>query len=237
MMSKLITPTLLDSIDWYNKCPPSWKQKAFNDLNGTLNRVPWEPNEEIKRGMAFEALICENLHKPLDEFLAVFDKCPARNDMNLFYSLGHEKNGALSIQQRKLKRYVTVDGVEYLVFGKEDLFRFGPPRQIIDIKTTHSYKGASSYLNKNQHVLYTFGEKGGEFIYAVAEFDDSPHDLEGKERKELVEYCTDVHIIDATLDLDYATEETIKRIRNAMHFIESDSEFAKAYHTKFNMFG
>lgn len=169
-MSILITPTLLNSFDFYcNVRSNTWKQKAFDDLLGTLRRnKPWEPSDAIKAGMQFEKQVYEQcamrvkgrIVKGTELFNRVVDKCA-----------GGEF-------QRKSKYYVTLAGMEFCVYSKLDVvFEKGSPEHenghIIDIKTTGEMDpkyGRKKYLEGWQHKVYCVSLGIPTFEYLVAEW-------------------------------------------------------------------
>ena len=152
-MSLLITPTLLNSFNWLNNCPSSWKEKAKVDMSNMLNRVWVEqpPDSPMKKGMEFED--------------AVY-KCVSKK---LFYIGSEEFQKTCKFMeggtfQKKSKKIITVDGKEYCLYGKLDVFF---PNKIVDIKTTGNWNGDRKYLETWQHLFYTWIEKIEHFQYYV----------------------------------------------------------------------
>jgi len=211
-MGKLITSSILDSYDWYINCPPNFKANALKQISDNLNRVAWDPSKAIIRGMEFEKKVCENLDDiSKEDFMLKFEgHC---KDMVKFWELC--RGGR---QQAKVSKNITVDGVEYYLYGKRDI-AFAD--KTIDIKTTGDYKGPTYYLTKNQHPMYVACSEIETFTYLVAEYDD------------VKEKCVGVFPIDASLVVEDATERITKKIREFIGFLKTDDELFEAYNKKF----
>lgn len=219
-MALLITPTLLDSIDWVKKCPPSWKDRAYQSLDDTLNRR-WNPSKAITRGINFEKQICHGAN-PVDEI-----KPHLRDKFNEAYKLIHAEGHDF---QAKAKKIVEYNAREYCLYGRIDV---NFPKKIIDIKTTGNYRGKQSYLSKWQHKFYTLLEQKEHFQYVVFEFGDD----KGKEDSDAAELLVDIHIIDYYAE-DFAAinDEIMAGIEGMANFLNEHALFKKAYLTKFNMY-
>lgn len=170
-MSILITPTLLNSFDFYtNVKSPEWKKKAFDDLLSTLKRSkPWDTTPAIQMGMKFEK--------------AVYDQCNAiqkgapYKGTQLFQGVVAKCIGGKF--QRKSKYYVTLNRDEYVVYSKMDVvFERGTPDReeghIIDIKTTGKFDprcGRKKYTGGWQDKIYCVSLEIPTFEYLVAEWE------------------------------------------------------------------
>jgi hypothetical protein len=212
-MGKLITTTLLDAYDWYINCPGSWKEKALRDLTAKLTRTDtFDPSPAIKRGMAFEAQVCSLLPGSTEDFMTgMVGHSP---DVIQFWEQCHG-----GIQQKKLSRTITVDGIDYYLSGKADIAH---EDITIDIKTTADFRSADQYLKKSQHPLYITCRRKPAFTYLIACFDD--------ERG----VCEKVRVIDATLDVAVAEARIEAKIREFINFIGMDgTDLLQAYNTQF----
>lgn len=210
-MALLMTPTLWDSIDWLNKCPDSWKQRAYDSLSNTLNRI-WKPNEAIKRGISFEKQICHGTN-PINEIAPELrEKFMTAYDM--IHAIGH-------VFQKKVKKIIDYDGKEFCLYGKLDVFF---PDLIIDIKTTSNYRGKSSYLAKWQHKVYTWLTRIKDFLYIVFEFDEHGN-------------MVDIHFIEYHID-DFGPigTEILENLDKVVTFLRKDKALSKAYMKKFNLY-
>lgn len=211
-MAKLITPSILDSYDWYITCPASFKTAAFQQITDSLTRKPWDPTPAILRGMAFEKKVCQELDDiSRIDFMTKFE--------------GHSPNVGIfwdkcrgGRQQAKVSKTVTVDGVEYYLYGKRDI-AFAD--KTIDIKTTGDFKGPRSYLSKNQHALYIACTGIEVFEYLIAEYDD----VKG--------VCAEVYSVDASMKTEEALNKVLTKIQEFIAFLTTDDELLKAYNTTF----
>lgn len=211
-MSLLMTPTLWQSIDWLQKCPDSWKKRAYTSLMDTLTRK-WNPTKAIERGIAYEKAICygENpVEKVADDLKEKFTEA---------YNLIHREGGSF---QKVAKKIVDVDDVEFILYGKLDVHF---PDLIIDIKTTGNYRGKSSYLNSWQHRVYCMCTRIPDFKFIVYEFDNNSGML------------IDIHIIDYHVD-DFAmlNKEVMRKLVSVRDFLRTDKKLKEAYLHKFNRY-
>ncbi len=211
-MALLMTPTLWNSIDWMEKCPPSWKKSAYQQLSDMLNRK-WTSNKAVERGMAFEKAICFGSN-PLDQ-VAPDLKEKFDNAYNMIHAEGADF-------QAKAKRFVEVDGKEFVLYGKMDVFFNG--KLILDIKTTGSYKGKSSYLATWQHPVYCFATRVPYFKYIIFEFNDAGIVVD----VHIVEYeCTDFRELELRI---------LAKLNDVVKLLRSDEKLKTAYMNKFNMY-
>lgn len=156
--AKLITPSLLNSFNWLQNCPPSWREKALADITRYLNRAPFEPNDSMKLGQEYE-----NQVRKLSQGMKVEGVMPTATEMaNLV------KGGTWQV---KLKGYITVDQQRYCLYGRIDVLT----SEILDIKTTQDYKGEEKYLSTAQHLIYLYNArsrnwKHDTFKYLVTDF-------------------------------------------------------------------
>ena len=165
-MSKLVTTTLLDAIDWCKTAPSTfkpdgettWKEDAYLQLKATLGRAPWKPNPAILRGIDFENSVYSILKDKKEDTVTCSDT---------FRKILYECKGGEF--QKRTKTIIELNGVEYCLYGKIDVFF---PDKIIDIKTTGKYGGKDKYLGTSQHHIYCFGENIHNFDYLVVEFVD-----------------------------------------------------------------
>jgi len=210
-MNRLITASLIGSIEWYKTCPASWKAKAAKDLQNTLARIYSEPmSAAVKRGIAFEDDICKR---------AVFDTETAFVPPIQTF-IAECKGGEF---QRKTKRFIEVDGFEYCLYGKIDV---AFPDILKDLKTTGKWKGADNYLNSFQHKLYCYNEHVPKFRYVVGVFD-----TEGS----LIP--NDVHLIDYEVKDWHALEkEMYSTIRDTIKFLSQSKTWFDLYTARFSQY-
>jgi hypothetical protein len=202
--AKLITPSLLNSFNWYNNCPPGWKEKALHDLRGYLNRVPFDPNDAMKLGEEYERQV-----QKLSFGGYVDDPMPTAKKM--------ADRVAGGVWQVKIKGYITINNQRYILYGRIDVLKKG---EILDIKTTQEYKGEDKYLQTTQHLIYLYNAHASKwlhdkFLYLVSDFKDI-HEIEFK-----VE------------DWDLLNVEVHRRVSEFIMFLDANPELRKAYDTTF----
>jgi hypothetical protein len=206
MGSKLITPTLFDAMDWYLKCPPSWKNKAYTDLYNKLNRI-WSTNIHVEKGMELEKTAIKWCNK---------------KELK-----GSEKFQELCTQiqggeyQVKRKMIVTINNVDYCWYGKLDVCF---PSVIVDIKTTGSWKGKSNYLSKWQHEFYCLITGIKFFKYIVVEWTD---DYKIKDIH-YIDYKVE--------NFDIIKDEITEKTKEFIDFLELYDELKIAYYDKYNLY-
>lgn len=206
-MALLIAPTLLNSFDWLNRCPASWKADAYKSIMNTLNRVPFEPNEAMKKGNDFERNVYKYANKDLDNI----------NASDEFKKVCRRVKGFT--YQKSLKLSFVVDEVEYICFGRTDCYS---DKEIVDIKTTANFKGESQYLNGWQHLFYTVMSGVPNFTYLVAEWAEDGS-------------IKDVHEVKYKMESIEKNLLTIEDgIREFMQYVAQDDDMKKAYYTKYN---
>ncbi|MHA1302160.1 MAG: hypothetical protein ACTSPI_00460 [Candidatus Heimdallarchaeaceae archaeon] len=202
--SKLITASLLNSFNWYNTCPVSWREKAFYDLTNYLNRAPFEPNDYMKLGQEYE-----NQVQKLSQGMKVDNLMPTAANMAKLVAGG--------TWQVKIKGRITIDEQKYFLSGRIDVLKKG---EIIDIKTTQEYKGEDKYLGTTQHLLYLYSAhsqnwKHNIFKYLVSDF------------KEIHEVKFEVN------DWELLRIEVHRIISEFLTFLNKHPELRKAYDTVF----
>ena len=168
MAARLITPSLIDSIEWLRTAPETptrddpnitWRQKAYDDLKNTLSRIWTGFNKSTQRGVDFEKKV-----------YAILGSGQSWDDKGYSEELVQILNlckGGKTYQKNKLFR--PIDDVEYCLYGKYDILK---PDEIDDLKTTASFKGSKKYLDSIQHEMYCLIENINKFKYIVSEFDD-----------------------------------------------------------------
>ncbi|MHA1754897.1 MAG: hypothetical protein ACTSYR_05225, partial [Candidatus Odinarchaeia archaeon] len=118
-----------------------------------------------------------------------------------------------------LKKYITVHGVEYCLYGKSDVIFEG---KIIDIKTTKKYS-RPKYANSFQHKMYCFITGIPEFEYVVAEWDVFPK-------------IKAVHRVKITSPADFFEQEVITTVMNVRRFLADQPELLELYNTTFSKY-
>lgn len=217
--TRLITASLINSIDWLQKCPPSWQLKAYNDLKGMLSGIWSTPTIEIQRGMDFEREI--NAHLSAGNTNISYPDVKKTEVLNWF--LSHIPSGME--QQKVFKKYPEIDGRKYCVYCKTDLYL---PGSLKDIKTTQSYK-PGKYLETFQHILYMYAADEIEFEYLIATFDKETQKVIGTESEKYeASYLESASSQAIKIEL-----KVIERIREVEKFLLKYPELLELYNTKF----
>lgn len=235
----LVTTSLLGAVEWFLKSPNSlvkgtnktWKQQSYESLVDNLKRV-FNPTEEIKRGMAFEKQVNGALCLDTEEeFMAFFKKDGHCDDIREFY---REGKGAL--QQKVLKKFVTINGQSFCLYGKADLYF--PTKSIKDIKTSHSWKGRNSYLSTTQHLMYCYLSGIELFRYIVAIFAEETEEEKAflGSSKEYRGRVVQVEKVDFHADPTLIENQILDRIKQCMLIIENDPDLKKLYLTSFCLY-
>lgn len=209
-MGKLITASLISSIEFTKTAPPSWAEKAYKDLWNQLARVPWkEVPDYVQRGFDFE----DKVQKIVTNGVTETVKCS-----DTFREICRECVGGKF--QVTTKSNMKIDDIVYTLYGKIDNKQ---PDCILDIKTTGKFK-ETKYTESIQHMIYCHNEKMKYFKYLVALFNE-----QGKLYDHVVVPVT----IDDFQELEVALRE---RIREALQFLKEDNELWELYMTKFNKY-
>lgn len=158
-MKLAITPTLLNSFDWYNKMNAGkWKDKAYKDIANKVKRISSPMGPEAIKGIEFEDAvqkICE---------AGTIESCKASQN---FKTVCRFCEGG-KFQQWCEFYFTDGEGNAVRAYGKIDvLFE----DKIIDIKTTKEYKGPESYTKGWQPAIYCLAKDIAEFQFIVAEWE------------------------------------------------------------------
>lgn len=211
-MSLLITPTLLNSIEFAKNAPPSWKLKAMEDLTAKLRRESGTFPAWVRRGSEFEDAVYMrvnggsiqpeeggiDINDPV--FLRVCKACAGGTFQDVF------------------KRKETIHGEEVLFYCKTDVVTAD---RIIDIKTTLNYKGPHKYLGGFQHPMYCWTSGISNFTYLVVQWENE----DSWKIKDLFEanYCV--------VDMEAVRDRIVSATKDALEFIEKKGLYDDFYYT------
>lgn len=166
-MQRLITSSLIDSMNYYKSAPVYAKRKALADFSAMVKREPRPTAPSAQRGIDFENLVCKNCNTDSNDELIEKARLLYGRNANLDVVLKMAEKCKGGEQQVKVSREIEVDGDTYFLFGYADIVF---PKKIIDIKTCGKFKGADYYLNRIQHHIYSVCTGITDFDYAVADF-------------------------------------------------------------------
>ncbi len=211
-MALLVAPTLLNSFDWYNKVRGAVKEKARLDMFNILSRnYADEMPLRMKKGIEFENQVYKWANRDRQG-----------KGSKLFNKVCDIVKGGYF--QKKSKKIVKIDGVDYCIYSKMDVLMPKPPKEIIDIKTTANYKSEDSYLSGWQHKWYCFTEDVADFKYVVVEWGLS-YEIE------------DVHVIKYHApELPVLKIEIMKGVQQFIAFLKDNPDLWNAYYDKYCLY-
>jgi hypothetical protein len=212
-MGLLIAPTLLDSFKWLKTCPPSWREKAYADIKGTLGREPFAPTPAIQAGIDFEKRVYQLANNPYRNEIKMSDKFAYVLTKVAGYKFGQSS-----------QHTINVDGVAYFIKNRYDAIK---EDHIVDIKTTGNFRGEDQFLSKWQSKFYPFFSQIPDMTFLVVEWQEPSKYVIGNV------YEVPMHVHDFSL-----VEEEIKvGIREFIAYLDMDDTLSELYYTKYNMYG
>ena len=213
-MSRLVTASIVGAVDWLKNCPPSWRDKAREDLTNQLGRVWKEPEagSSLNLGRTFE----DQVYK-----WAAKDAVDAGSE-HFKWFVSECKGGEF---QKTIKRIVTIGEVDYCLYGKADVYF---PTIVKDVKTTKRWKGREGYLKGFQHKLYLYVLRDVDaFRYLVAEFEDKRDSP-----KIMAHYAVDY----AVTDRSELEQSVLATLDGFVDFLSKDPQLWELYTTKFSRY-
>jgi hypothetical protein len=208
-VSRLITTSLLGSVEWFTNSPPTWKERAYQGLHDTLARV-FNTNEDVVRGIRFERAVYAQLE------LAPEQRKGSAMFKDLVASLEGGKTG------QKLKATLDIDGDEYCLYGKTDLLYAD---KIVDLKCPREWKGPGKFLSSTQHSMYCVLSGIPNFEYVACVLNSETKALERVER---IPYTME--------DPVKEKEQLTLAIRKALGTLRQDEDLWDLYLTKFCLY-
>ena len=136
----LITTSLLNSWAYLFKVDEQYYEKSYEEFVAMLKKEPFEPNQYMLAGIAFE------------------DKCIAGEVPGISNKI---TDGSY---QYKGKVWKTIDGIEYLVYGKLDVLKAGI---IYDIKLNTRYSVGKYFDSYQHHIYMELVPEASKFVYLI----------------------------------------------------------------------
>ena len=181
----LITQSLLSSYGWIFKT-----ENGYEDFLDTLHRKRGKQTQAMIDGIQFENLVTEYCNGNLPE--------DGHKWENGIKGIGEiVKNGAFQV---KSARNVTVNGVQFVLYGIFDVLKCG---EIFDIKFSKTYS-YGKYLDSPQHPMYfalcpeavkfTYLISDGKYVYREPYLRENTQPIE-KEISEFMQFLDERNLV------------------------------------------
>ena len=203
MTKYLITPTLLNSFQYYIQDEYKSPADSRADFLRTLSRERFEPNEAMQKGIDFEndiKIAYEQFHQ-IDIHHEDYDE--RQHIVNIFARI--VKGG---IWQQTCKKDLTIGNQEFLLYGKCDVVKRDT---IYDIKYTSNYE-VGKFLDSAQHLIYLYCLDLPKFQYLVSDGE---------------EYWVEDYHNHAGIE-----DEIKSKISDFLSYLENDKEAKEMFFTK-----
>lgn len=180
MARYLVTQSLLSAWNYMFDCFEGYEDEAREEFMHALRREKGEQSEAMLKGIAFENLcysIVDGTFRPGSELSGPCNPNSGELMEYQVYPFGYQ--GACKVAefikgapvQVKAQREITVDGIDFLVYGILDALKAGT---IYDVKFKNKSFGsldlAGDYLNSPQHPAYFYiVPEASEFKYLVSD--------------------------------------------------------------------
>lgn len=226
MLNYLITPTLLNSYQFYLDCDYESPAKSRADFLKVLSKEKIEPTEAMQRGIDFENDVldaCNNyciansskieprfVEIVLDNGVALTRDMKERTVMHQYIDCVENVANIVNsgLWQQTCKKELKIGNQEFLLYGRCDVIKLDT---IYDIKFTNNYD-VGKFLKSNQHLIYLYCTNMPKFSYLISD---------GQEWWR--EDYFNSHII----------EDLIKsNISNFINYLENDKEAKEMFETK-----
>ena len=162
MTKYLITPTLLNSFQYYIQDEYKSPADSRADFLRTLSREKFEPNEAMQKGIDFE-----NDIKIATEYKYQY----WQNNKTVEYDSVIDCLANIvqdGIWQQTVKKDLTVGNQEFLLYGKCDVIKRDT---IYDIKFTSNYE-VGKFSDSAQHLIYLYCLGLPKFQYLISDGKD-----------------------------------------------------------------
>jgi hypothetical protein len=161
MTKYLITPTLINSYQYYINDEFKSPADSRADFLKTLSRERFEPNEAMQKGIDFE----EHINQLTNNLPSTF------NDKNKEYiscviDIANIVNSGL--WQQTCKKDLQIGNQEFLLYGKMDVIKRDT---VYDIKYTGKYE-LGKFLDSAQHLIYLYCTGLPKFQYLISDGED-----------------------------------------------------------------
>jgi hypothetical protein len=161
MTKYLITPTLINSYQYYINDEFKSPADSRTDFLKTLSREKFEANESIKKGIQLEDDIMRST-KGWDPMIL--------GDEDYLKCVQAISNVLIPncLWQQSVKKEIKVGNQEFLLYGRIDVIK---KNTIYDIKYTSNYE-LGKFLDSSQHLIYLYCTGLPKFQYLISDGKD-----------------------------------------------------------------
>jgi hypothetical protein len=163
MTKYLITPTLINSYQYYIQDEFKSPADSRADFLKTLSRERFEPNEAMQRGIDFESDV-QLATDGLNEINIFHDDYDGRQE--IVNRIAKKVKGGL--WQQTCKKDLQIGNQEFLLYGKMDVVKRDT---VYDIKYTRNYE-LGKFLDSAQHLIYLYCTGLPKFQYLISDGED-----------------------------------------------------------------
>lgn len=160
MNKYLITPSLINSFQYYIQDECKSPQDSRADFLRTLSREKFEPNEAMAKGIAFEndvkAVVFDGMH---DKGQIIDASHPVEHIANIVVG---------GLWQQSVKKELKIGNQDFLLYGRTDVIKRDT---IYDIKFTGNYE-LGKFLDSSQHLIYLYCSGLPNFSYLISDGKD-----------------------------------------------------------------
>ena len=168
MTKYLITPTLINSYQYYINDEFKSPADSRADFFKTLSRERFEPNEAMQKGIELEDTIREISSSDFT-YRSFCDSLPEnvieQQDLTMLHLVDIVKGG---LWQQTCKKDLQIGNKEFLLYGKMDVVKRDT---IYDIKYTKNYE-LGKFLDSAQHLIYLYCTGLPKFQYLISDGED-----------------------------------------------------------------
>jgi len=205
MTKYLITPTLINSFQYYIEDEFKSPADSRADFLKTLSKEKFEPTKAMQKGIKFEENVLRATNYECNYYIDVCNDEIVEYDVVVNILADIVRDG---LWQQTCKKDLQIGNQEFLLYGKMDVIKRDT---IYDIKYTSNYE-LGKFLGSAQHLIYLYCTGLPKFKYLISN---------GKDFW-IEDYFNNVNI-----------ENKIKnKINNFLSYLENDNEAKNLFETK-----
>ena len=157
MTKYLITPTLLNSYEYYIQDEFKSPADSRADFLKTLSKEKFEPNKAMQKGIDFE----NDIKAKCDGYILLNGKENPDYETVCGEITEIVKGG---LWQESVKKDLQIGNQEFLLYGRTDVIKRDT---VYDIKYTSNYE-LGKFLNSAQHLIYLYCSGLPKFKYLIS---------------------------------------------------------------------